>query len=135
MRSECSGWPWDWEAEMAWKIAATLALSIGLIAPVKAHSTLSTDPFVQTGCTAGFPNLMDSWAVMGLFVKPTHVGSFCFDAVAGERIKASVVIPPKAAYESPNDVTMVLVGPGLPVPDKPVPLGLKENTGAVFAQS
>ena len=112
-------------------LAAAMAFLMS-VGAARAHIPVPTDPFVRDGCTAGFPNLLDSWAVMGVLVVNGHVGIFCFDAAPGDRITSSVVIPPKAAYEGPNDVTMVLVGHGLPAPSRPVPLGLVEGMGAVF---
>jgi hypothetical protein len=49
-------------------------------------------------------------------------------------MRIALVIPPKAAYDGPNDVTMVLVGPGLPLPTQAVPEGLPPGDGAIFAE-
>ena len=112
---------------------ATLLLSFCMSGAAFGHIAAPSNPFAMDGCSGGFSNLEDSWAILGALIVPEHVGIFCFDAVPNQRIKAAVVIPPKAVYEGPSDVTMVLVGPGLPDPSRPVPLGLFEGNGAVFA--
>lgn len=110
-----------------------LVALFGIASPCRGHTSVSMDPFESDGCMAGLDNLQDSWAVSGVLAVRNHVGTVCFDAEPGNRIRVVVVIPPKAAYEGDNDVTMALVGPGLPTPDRPVPLGLAAGKGAVFA--
>jgi hypothetical protein len=68
-------------------------------------------------------------------VRPGQFDRICLNASVGDEIRAAIVIPAKAAYEGPNDVTMVLVGPGLDSPpaNGSVPGGLSPMSGATFA--
>ena len=114
--------------------ALALAAALGVLGagPALAHVPLSSDPFKRQGCTAGLSNLGCSWAVLGALLDPRQVDSICFDAQAGDSIKAQATVPPKAAYDGPNDFTLVLVGPGLPPPGRSVPQDLPVGGGAVF---
>jgi hypothetical protein len=100
-----------------------------------AHTPLPSNPFQQQGCAEGISEWDDSWAVFGALLRKQQVDFICFDATDPDlRIRAALVIPPKISYDSPdNDVTMVLVGPGLPDPGVPVPDGLSSGDGGIFA--
>ncbi|MBW3622732.1 MAG: dockerin type I repeat-containing protein [Armatimonadetes bacterium] len=104
------------------------------VPPARAHSPVSADPFRRMGCTAGLPDLVESYAVLGVLLALEQVDYICFKAMPGDVVKTQVIVPTKAAYDGANDFTMVLVGPGLPDPGRPVPGGLATGQGAIFAQ-
>lgn len=115
------------------KVVAGLIVLLGSVAtPVWPHYPL---PVVLNpgSCGDTLPDLQNSWAVFGNLISPGQADRICVNASAGDEIRAAIVIPPKAAYEGPNDVTLVLVGPGLDVPSVPPPGGLPQGTGASYA--
>ena len=119
------------------RFTTIICLSLLLLAAApaaRAHSPVSADPFRRMGCTAGVPDLVNSYAVLGALLTPNQLDYICFSAGAGGVLKAQIIIPTKAAYDAPNDVTIALVGPGLPAPGRPVPGGLTPGQGAVFAE-
>ncbi len=105
-----------------------VAVGVGSAGTAWAHSPISTNPFIQEGCSAGLPDLVEAYAVLGAFQRADQTDYVCLDAPAGFALSAVPVIPFKAVYDAPNDVSLALVGPGLPVPTRPVP-GAPLDTG------
>jgi hypothetical protein len=115
------------------KIAAVLLVCLGAVSsPAWPHYPL---PVVLNpgACGDTLPDLQNSWAVFGDLAASGQADRICVSASAGDEIKAALVIPAKAVYQGPNDVTMVLVGPGLDAPSIAVPGGLTQGEGAKFA--
>ena len=109
------------------RLVAFAALLFAAASAAHAHFPVPSDPFKRQGCTAGLTDLANSWAILGALLTPHQLDYICFNATPDDEIKAAIVIPPKAAYQGPNDVTMLLTGPGLPpiglAPFDPLPMG------------
>lgn len=73
--------------------------------------------------------LKKSRAVYGWLESPTDIDVFTFELKEPSRLRASSLVPVCPDYEAFLPAFAV-VGPGLPIPDDPLPFGLPKGCGA-----
>jgi pimeloyl-ACP methyl ester carboxylesterase len=123
-------------------VVAACALVWSLASSVQAAR--AEVPILETNFPGGDFGLFDNpqyvpepwfmWFVMGELQTPDDVDIVTFDYTAGDRFKAEMFIP---AHDELRDFSpnIALVGPGLPVPEQPLPFTLPKGMGAVVATS
>jgi len=101
-------------------------------------------PILETNAPGGDYGLFEAgqlvdepwfmWFVLGELSSADDVDMARFDYRAGERFKAEIFIPGHEELRGFNPY-LALIGPGLPLPDYPLPFAIPDGMGAIIATS